>query len=343
VTGRLIAWLRRPLAERTLAEFVAHRLRFALATLLVLFVASTVGYVAIEHQYGWLDAAYMTVITLSTVGYGEVRPLDTAGRVFTVLVIVAAFATFVYAAATLTNLFTSGEAVEQLRASRGKRMREALNNHVIVVGFGRVGQAVARGVRELDRPCLVIDRDPAREQAIHDAGHVPFIGDATSEDDLREAGVERADALVAAAEQDDINLIVTLTARAMRPHLRIVSRVNEASWEKRIRAAGASVAQSPYLSYGMSLAASAVSPAVLDVHDLPLLGLGTEEVEIEPTSHLIGMGLDGVSAVHNVMVIGLRRNRRLHRWDEVDGPIVPGDILVALGTPERLRQLGGAV
>jgi voltage-gated potassium channel len=274
-----------------------------------------------------------------------VHHLDGPGQVFTIFVIIASFGTFVYAAATLTNLFTSGEAVEHLRASRGKRMREALSNHVIVVGFGRVGQAVARGVRELDRPCLVMDRNAEREQAIHDADCVPFIGDATSEDDLREAGIERAVALVAAAEHDDINLIVTLTARAMRreDELRIVSRVNDASWEQRIKNAGASVAQSTYLGYGMSLAASAVTPAVLDVHDLPLLGLGTEEVEIAPASPLIGQRMEGVSAAHRVLVIGLRRDRRLHRWDEVDGPIAPGDILVALGTPERLRELTGAV
>jgi voltage-gated potassium channel len=342
VTTGFRAWIRRPLSERTLAELVLYRLRFALLTLLVLFGAGTVGYMVID-QYGGLDAAYMTVITLSTVGYAEVHPLDSAGRVFTMALIIAGFATFVYAAATLTNLFISGEAVEHLRASRGERMREALTNHVIVVGFGRVGQAVAQGVRQMNRACLVMDRDGDREQAIQDAGFVPCIGDATNEDDLREAGIERAEALVAAAESDDINLIVTLTARAMRKDLPIVSRVNEASWQKRIQDAGATVAKSPYRSYGMSLAASAVTPAVLDVHDLPLLGLATEEVEVSQSSPLVGKPLDAVSDAHSVFVIALRRDRRLHRWDEVGGPIASGDILVALGTPDRLHQLGGLV
>ena len=320
---------------------VIYRLRWPILALVLLFVTATAGYVVIEG-YGGMDAAYMTVITLSTVGYGEVHLLDTAGRVFTMAVIVASFASFVYAATTLANLFTSGEALDHIRQAKGRRMRHTLRDHIIVIGFGRVGQAVALGVKQLDRPCLVIDRDPDRAELITEAGLVPLVGDATSEDVLREAGIERAEALVAAADQDDINLIVTLTARSMRRDLRIVARVNEAAWRERMMRAGATVAQSPYLSYGMTLAASAVTPAVMDIHDFPLLGLATEEVAVSPGSGLVGRFLGEVSQAFDVLVIGLRRDRRLHRWNEVDGPITAGDYLVALGTADRLRALGDA-
>src|SRR5260370_29079455 len=128
------AWLQRALEDRTFAELVLHRLRWALLALLVLFGITTCGYVVLE-SYGWVDAAYMAVITLSTVGYSEVHRLDTAGRIFTMAAIVAGFATFVYAATTLTNLFTSGEAVAHLRRSSGKRMRRDLSHHVIIVGY----------------------------------------------------------------------------------------------------------------------------------------------------------------------------------------------------------------
>jgi voltage-gated potassium channel len=335
------AWLQRPLEDRTLAELVLHRLRWALLALLVLFGITACGYVVLE-SYGWIDAAYMAVITLSTVGYSEVHRLDTAGRIFTMGVIVAGFGTFVYAATTLTNLFTSGEAVAHLRRSRGKRMRRDIGHHVIVVGFGLVGQAVARGVRELERPCVVMDRDPSREQSIQDAGHVAMIGDATDERDLLEAGIQRAEALVAAADTDEVNLLVTLTARALCRDLRIVSRVNGAEWLDRMTRAGADVALSPYNSYGMSLAASAVTPAVLDVHNLPLLGLGTEEVEVSDGSPLVGQTLSTVSQAHpGVLVVGLRRDNRLHRWHDLDGAIAPGDVLVALGTPVSLGEFAG--
>ena len=167
-----------------------------------------------------------------------------------------------------------------------------------------------------------------------------MIGDATNERDLEAAGIFRAAALVAATDDDGVNLLVTLTARALRPDLRIVSRVNEAEWRDRIVRAGADVAQSPYRSYGMSLAASAVTPGVLDVHDLPLLGLATEEIEVTAVSPFVGRSLTQIGEQRpGVFVVGLRRERRFHRWHDVSGPIVSGDVLVALGTPVVLREL----
>jgi voltage-gated potassium channel len=282
----------------------------------------------------------MTVITLSTVGYEEVHRLDSVGRLFTVGVIITGFGTLVYAAATLSTMYTSGQATVHLHQARGRRMRHAIRDHVIVVGFGRVGQAAAGAVRDLDRPCLVIDRDPALEHEILEAGFLAFTGDATNEADLAEAGIERATALVAAAEDDDINLVVTLTARALRPNLRIVSRVNEAGWRDRIIRAGADVAQSPYRSYGMSLAASALTPAVLEVHSLPVPGLATEEIEVSTGSPLVGRSLSGVGEDNpEIFVIGLRRDRRFQRWHELEGAVAPGDVLVVLGAPEHLWEL----
>ena len=337
--GSVGRWIRRPLRERSLGGFVLYQLRWALVALIALFAGATIGYVVIDG-FGWLDAAYMTVITLSTVGYGEVHHLDSAGRLFTIGVIVASFGTLVYAAAMVTELFTSGRAIKHLNQARGRRMRHALEGHVIVVGFGRVGQAVAGGVRDQGVPCLVLDRSAEHEAAIRSAGCVALVGDATDEADLVEAGLHRARALVAAAEQDDINLVITLTARALRPDLRIVSRVNEEGWRDRIMRAGADVAQSPYPSYGLSLASSATSHDILDMHSLPLLGLGTEEIEVSAHSPLVGRRLSELgSAAPGVHVIGLRRDQRLQRWHDVEGDVRVGDVLVALGTPDFLSAL----
>jgi voltage-gated potassium channel len=332
-------WSRPPSDDRPLLSWVLFRLRNALIAGVILAVVATVGYVALEG-YGWVDALYMTVITLGTIGYGEVRPLDTAGRFFTIGVIVAGFAAFVYAASVLTNFLTSGEATQQSRERRARKMQAELNDHVIVVGFGRVGQAVVRALRETNHQYAVLDINPELEGPISASGAVHVAGDATDEEVLRRAGIERAAGLVAAADQDALNLVVVLTARAVRPDLRIVSRVNESTWLSRIENAGADVAQSPYDSYGASLAASALSPTVLSLHNLPLLGLGTEEIEVAEASNLVGQRIEQLEALHvGVHILGLRRERHLHKWHEVDDSLRQGDVIVALGEPAHLSAL----
>ena len=151
----------RSAADQPVAVWLAYRLRLPLFLLLALALISTVGYEVIEG-YGWVDALYMTVITLGTIGYGEVHPLGTGGRIFTIGVIVASFATFVYAVSVVTNVFASGEAARHMKERSTRRMRDALSNHVIVVGFGRVGHAVVRSLHGSGRQCAVIDMNPDR-------------------------------------------------------------------------------------------------------------------------------------------------------------------------------------
>jgi voltage-gated potassium channel len=332
-----------PRPDQPLAVWVLFRLRLALLALLALAVVATLGYMVIEG-YGWIDATYMTAITLGTIGYGEVHPLGTGGRLFTIGVIVASFATFVYAASVLTSVFTSGEATRHRQERRARRMREGLQDHVIVVGFGRVGQAVVRSLREMAQQVVVLDTNPDHGPAIEATGAIHVCADATNEEHLKQAGIETAAAFVAAADKDSSNLVVVLTARAIGGEdLRIVSRVNEAAWLDRIKNAGANVAQSPYDSYGATLAASALSPSVLDLHDLPLLGLGTEEVRIEPGSRFLGKSLGQLIEQHvGIYILGLRRDDRLHGWYEVHDPLREGDILVVLGTSEHLSGLAQA-
>ncbi len=308
----------------------------------VLVVVASLGYMTIEG-YGWVDALYMTVITLSTVGYGEIHPLGTGGRLFTIAVIVAGFATLVYTGSVLTRLFASGEVSEQIRERRARKMREELHDHVIVAGYGRVGQSVVRALRKLGRPCVVLDLDTEHAAALAATDVVFVKGDATNEDDLADAGLARAAGLVAATDRDATNLVVVLTARATRPDLRIVTRVNESRWVPRMTNAGADVAESPYDSYGASLAASAVTPAVLDLHNLPLLGLATEEIVIDASSRFVGRPISDLLDEHvGIYVLGLRREQHLQPWHEVTGPIREGDIVLVLGTPEYLAELTGS-
>ena len=332
-------WSREPSAEQPLAAWILFRLRGPMLAIFAVAAASTVGYVVFEH-FGWIDALYMTTITLGTVGYGEVRPLDTSGRLFTIGVIVAGFAAFVYAASVLANFFSSGEASARINERRVRRMQAELHDHVIVVGFGRVGQAVVRSLREMGRACAVVDLNPDLQPAIEATGALLVAGDATDEEVLRRAGIERAAALVASADRDSLNLVVVLTARAERPELRIVSRVNQSTWLSRMKNAGADVAQSPYDSYGAALAGSALSPVAVDLRGLPLLGLGTEEIPIAESSPLVGSNIPDLVATHmGVHILGLRREQRVQKWHEIDGSLRPGDVLLALGEPSHLAAL----
>jgi voltage-gated potassium channel len=248
------------IGDRGVAVLVVYRLRWALLAIVGVAVAATIGYVVVEH-YSWFDAAYMTVITLGTIGYGEVRPLHTGGRVLTMAIIIAGFATLVYMASVLTNVFASGEALRHMRERRARRMCDELSHHVIVVGFGRVGHAVLRALVDLGKTCVVVDTNANHSEAIEKMGAMHVVGDATNQDDLHRAGLARADALVAAADQDSENLVVVLTARSLRSDLTIVSRVNQTTWIRRIQQAGANVAESPYEVYGSRLAAAALNIA----------------------------------------------------------------------------------
>ena len=320
-----------------------RRLANVLAVMVAVLIVATVGFVVVA-DYPWFDALYMSVITLATIGYSEVNPLDTAGRVWAITVIVAGFATFVYAASVLSSVFVSGEFTNAVKARREERMRERLQGHVIVVGFGRVGRAVVKGVVNEHRQCIVIDTKQSVAESIAAAGVVSLIGDANEESTLREAGIERAEAIVAAAHDDATNLVVVLTARALNPQLRIVARVNDPAWYDRICRAGAHSALSPYESYGVALAASALDASVVGVQDLPTLGLRAEEFTVVSGSPIVGMSLrDLAVAQPEVLVVGIRRDNEITRWHEIPGPIAVNDVIVLLGEPSAMARVAAAV
>ncbi len=290
--------------------------------------------------FGFLDALYMTVITLATIGFREVQPLDAGGRILTIAIVGLGFAVVVYTVAVLSELFVSGEIGTLLRDRRRQRMIDRLSDHVIVVGFGRVGQAVVRELARLDLPCLVLDKDVACEAGALGAGVHFACGDATNEAFLLDSGLDRAAALVAAADADATNLVIVLTARALAPELRIVTRINDPDWTDRLSRAGADAALSPYEAFGQSLAASALRPGVIELHELPRLGLRSAEIEVLPGSRLAGRTIADIARHQaGVTFVGLRRDDRIHRYHELDGPVAPGDFLVAFGLAEELEEL----
>lgn len=332
----------------SLTALLFRRLRWVLAIQVATLFVASVGFVVFA-EYGWFDAFYMSVITLGTIGYGEVNPLDTTGRLWAIVVITGGFAVLVYSGAVLTSLLLSGELTDALVRQRRARMRDRLKDHVVVVGFGRVGQAVVRAALRAGHECVVVDHDESKRDEITRAGAIAVVGDGMQETVLHEAAIGTARGLVAAAPDDPVNLVVTLTGRAVRPDLRIVSRVNDPAWEERITRAGASAAASPYADFGAGLAASALGTDVVETHSLSGYGLRTEDVIIGRGSKLIGRRPHELADEYaNATFIAMRRSSQASLpaslpassgtsfasgtpWEKTDDALREGDLLVIVG------------
>lgn len=308
-----------------------------LAAATLVLVAAT-GYMVIEG-WDWYDAVYMAIITMGQVGYDEVRDLSAAGRAWTMFVIVAGLAVFVYASASLTALFLSGEVQASLRERRRARVRDQLNGHVVVIGFGRVGRSAAEAAVRSGRQCIVIDADGSRESAVDATGAVFLHGDARDVTVLRAAHVGRASALIMSLD-DPSNAVVALTARSISPNLRIVSRVTDAAWRERLLRAGASHVVPVYESIGASLTATALDAEVVGVLPIPGTDMRVEELEVGLGSAAEGHDLRSLGTVDDdIHVLGVRRDTQLRRWPEADEVLQAGDMLVVLGTAAGLARL----
>ncbi len=264
-------------------------LRFGL-TLLSIAAAGTVGYVLLE---GWsiVEALYMTVITLSTVGFSEVRPLSEPGRVFTTALIVAGVGAVTYLFAAISQYIVSGELSGSLRKTRMQQRIDALTGHYIISGYGRVGQQTYLDLADQGRPCVVVE---AHEEALKDTP-APLLwvtGDAADDDVLDRAGIDRAGGLVAATGDDATNLMVTLTARTLQPDLTIVARANQPASEPKLRRAGATHVISPYTISGRRIARQLLYPSIVDFLDVVMhsenLELLLEECRVQTDSDLHG-------------------------------------------------------
>lgn len=323
-------------------RIVARFLRGPFIAALTLIVVASSGYVLIGGWH-WMDGLYMAFITVGQVGFQEVHPLGTPGRLWTMAVILAGFAVFVYSSASLTALFLSGEVRSAIRETRRSKVRSQLRQHVVVAGFGRVGRSAAMATIRSGRDCVVIDTNSASEDVVTNMGAVFLCGDARDAMVLRMAGVSRAAALITSLD-DPSNAVVALTARSLSPELRIVSRVTDQSWRERLMRAGASHAVPVYESVGASLAATALDAEVLGVLPIPGTDMRVEEMEVGADSRAEGCGLRALmEQTDDVHILGLKRDEGLVRWHEASEGLHVGDVLVVLGTAEALERLTALV
>ena len=252
-----------------------RRILLIVGLLVVVIVVGTVGFVFIEH-YPWFDAFYMTLTTITTVGYGEIRPLSHTGRLFNSFLIVFGVSTIFLASGAMTQTIITFELQDRYGKRRQKRMIEKLHDHFIICGYGRVGRHASQEFLRANVPFLIIDLSEDRVEKAMAAGLLAVVADATSDDSLRHAGIMRARGLISALPSDAENLFVILSARTLNPSLTVVTRASEEEAEEKLRRAGADTVFTPYSMTGRQLADSLLRPHVVEFMDFGRSNIGPE-------------------------------------------------------------------
>ena len=318
---------------------------FAVVLLAAVVLSGTVGYMVIEGWGAW-DAFYMTVITVTTVGYGEVHTLSRAGQAFTVVLLLSGVGAALYTFTLLATVVVEGGLPTRLRRRRHQRMLETISDHFIICGYGRIGSIVAQQFRRQGIPYVVVERSADRVQTAIEDGALGVEADASREDVLKRVGIERARGLIAAVGTDAENVYAVLSARVMRPDLFIVGRAETEDATLKLKRAGADRVISPYQIGGVQIAQTALRPAVVDFMELATssdnLELAMEQITIAAHSTLANRSIvdANLRQRYGVIVVGIQReDRRMEFNPEPDTAIRSGDKLVVLGRPDSLKRL----
>jgi voltage-gated potassium channel len=322
------------------------RKKFLLALGLILLVIAfgTAGYQLIE---GWtfLDALYMTIITLTTVGYREVHELSSSGIIFTIVLLLVGVGTVLYALSAGAKIILEGELQELFGRKRLEKKIKELKDHYIVCGYGRMGKIICRELKAKNVPFVAIERNGDFLNNRSD-DLLGISGDATNDDILREAGIERAKGLISVLPNDALNLYVVLSARELNPDLHIVARAGEEGSENKLLRAGADKVVSPYHIGGLRIAHTILRPAVVDFIEFATktgnIELQMEEVTIPEGSSMVGQSLDqcGIGRELGIIIVGIKRHTGEMKFNPTSrSTIKAGDTLIALGEISKLRVL----
>jgi len=325
--------------------FRVQSLGLAVALLVLVTAAGTAGYMVVEGWSAW-DAFYMAVITITTVGYKEVHEMSRAGQVLTVALLTAGVGAALYTFTLLATIVVEGGLPSRLQQRRLQHMLENIKDHFIICGYGRIGSTVAQQFQRQHVPYVVIERDPDRLHAAIEAGSIAVEADASREDVLKRVGIERARGFIAAVGTDAENVYAVLSARVMRPDLFIIGRAETEDATQKLKRAGADRVISPYHIGAVTIAQTALRPAVVDFVELATgtdnLDLAMEQITVDARSALANRTiLEGnVRQRFGVIVVGIQRqDRHMDFNPEPDTRILAGDKLVVLGHPDSLKKL----
>jgi len=322
-----------------------RHLRLSVVLLIAIIACGTLGYHLIE---GWqtFDALYMTVITLSTVGFKEVHTLSPDGKLFTIILIISGTSTIAYTLGRLLQFTLEG----QLRRLLGRKKLEnrisKLRDHYIICGFGRIGHLICREFQSRPIPFVIVEKEPHIIERLIREGYLFVEGDATDDETLQGAGIDHAKGLITAVTSDTDNVYITLTARGLNPKLFILARAGEEGSEKKLMRAGASKVISPYTIGASRMAQAILRPSVVDFIEIATasehLELQIEEITVSVNSELAGKSLidSGVRQSMGIIIVGIKQTDGQMIFNPPPGKVIePNSVLIILGQRKAISQL----
>ena len=327
-----------------------RKILIALALLLGILIVGTAGYMTIEGS-SLLDGLYMTVITVTTVGYGEVFPLNTAGRYFTIFLIMVGVGLVLYLFSKVTEAMVEGSLQTYMGRKTMDKKVAGLKDHFIVCGYGRIGKVICRILHENKRPFVVIENDPVEIKGIQEMNYIVLEGDASSDETLLKAGILNAKGLIAVVSSDADNVYTILTAKGIKPNLFVLARSSgsEGSETKLLRA-GADKVISPYYIGALRMAQLLVRPTVIDFIDLAVnageLGLRIEELYVSEKAKFINMSLfdSNIRKDFDLIVVAIKREHGEMLFNpNPNTKILPRDILVVLGEHDNIDKFAKTI
>lgn len=325
------------------------QLKMAVLALLLLILSGAAGYMLIE---GWrlLDALYMTVTTITTVGFMEVHPLSDSGRSFTLLLLIVGVTVLFYTIGKIAQIMFEGQFQRFLGRMKVEKRIESMKDHYIICGHGRIGSLICREFAARPVPFVVVESDPSIIEKLAEEGYPYIRGNATEDETLLRAGIRRAKGLIAVVTSDTENVYITLTARGLNPDLYILSRAGEDGSDIKLKRAGANKVVSPYHIGGSRMAQAILRPNVVDFIEIATgrehLDLQMEEICIPDTCRFTGENLasSGFRKETGVIIVGIKKaNGRMVFNPESHTRIEGRDTLIVLGEPASIRKLEGLV
>ena len=330
--------------SRKLTPF--KRILITVGIFFLILLTGTVGYIIIEENWSLSDSLYMTIITLSTVGFREVKELSDEGRIFTVFLIVVGIGTVGYGFGNLAAFFIEGELKELFRARKLEKIIEKLHDHIIICGYGNEGRHAGEELQRSKVPFLVIERNAELAEKLCEDGLLVLHGDATQDEVLLKAGVEKAKGLIAAVSEDSENVFLTLTARGFNSNLTIVTRAaDEASVAKLFRAGANKVISSREIG-GRRMASVLLRPKVVNFLDIIMhdqgLALLLEEINVTHDSPFVGKSIRDlqIRARTGAMIIASHREGQpIQINPPAENILQPGDVLIVMGNVDQVENL----
>lgn len=329
-------------------DYIIKKLWIVIFTIFFILVSGTLGYIVIE-DYPPLDAFYMTVITIATVGFREVKDLSNHGKIFTSILILFGVSTVAYGYSVITTIIIEGELKQIWVLKRRKKMIEKLRDHYIICGFGRMGAYICKRLKEQNIPFVVIEQDPKMDIRLENEGYLYLIDDSTREEALLTAGINKAKGLVSVVSSDADNVFIVLTARQLNSDIYIISRSAEESSEQKMLKAGANKVISPYTIGGERMALAILKPSVVDFIEITTGGvneksapLKMEEIMVLKSSPLCDKTLleSKIRDITETIIIAIKkRDGRMEFNPKPRYKIEAGDIFIALGNNEHLSKL----